>query len=117
MLHPNLALAVRSLKAAAGLPQSKVLICAVPQHAAQLHLVPRWDAKGDLWSRFRLAADARTWAAAAKAAGNAACEFNPASGAGAHALRSAARVEALTFAATARSARRNDQEGLEAADV
>ena len=117
LLHPNLALAVRSLKAAAGLPQSKVLICAVQQHAARLHLVPRWDAKGNLWIRPRLGADARSWAAAAQVAGNAACEFDPASGAGAHALRSAARVEVLAFAATARSAWRNDQEGLEAADV
>ena len=57
--------------------------------------------------------NARTCAAAANAAGNAAAECDPASAAGYRARRVAARVEAVTLEATARSGRRNDQEILE----
>ena len=61
--------------------------------------------------------NARTCAAAANAAGNAAGEFDPASAAGPRALHAAARVEALALAATARSGRRNYQEGFKEADI
>ena len=65
----------------------------------------------------RPVANAHTCAAAANAAGNAAGEFDPASAAGPRALHAAARVEALALAATARSGRRNYQEGFKEADI
>ena len=48
LLHPNLALSVRALKAVAGLPQSRMVQFALQQNAARRKLELRCDARGQL---------------------------------------------------------------------
>ena len=47
-VHPNLALAIRALKAAVDLPQSGMVQAAVCCHAARLQLTAAWSSEGFL---------------------------------------------------------------------
>ena len=116
-VHPNLALAIRALKAAVDLPRSTMLKAAVQCHAARLQLVAAWDSIGCLRIGPCADADQRVVRAAIKASDDRSGVFYPASAAGGHALRSAARATALSFANCSPSKKRQDQEGLEDADV
>ena len=116
-VHPNLALAIRALKAAVDLPRSSMLQAAVRCHAARLQLVAAWNSTGCLRIGPCADADPRVVRAATKASDDGSGFFCPASPTGGHALRSAARTTALSFAKCSPSRRRQDQEGLEDADV
>ena len=116
-VHPNLALAIRALKAAVDLPRSNMLKAAVRCHAARLQLVAAWDSTGCLRIGPCADADQRVVRAATKASDDRSGFFCRASTAGGHALRSAARATALSFANCSPSKKRQDQEGLEDADV
>ena len=125
-LHPVLTVAVQALKTAASLPASALLRAAVGAHAASLRLEASWSALGDLWVRPVAGADSRAISAAEKASANTAIvavanstpvppagSFDPASPAGAHALRVCARVQALAAVRVSR----NDCDGLDSADI
>ena len=125
-LHPVLTVAIQALKTAASLPASALLRAAVGAHGATLHLEAAWSISGDLWVRLAASADPRAIEAAQKASAEAASaaiangtqvpptgSFDPASSAGAHALRVCARVQALASV----RASRNDCAGFESADI
>ena len=94
-VHPNLVLAIRSLKAAVDLPQSGMLHAAVRCHAARLQLVAFWNGEGNLRIGPCALADPRVVRAATKASDDGSGLFCPASAAGGHAMRSAARASAV----------------------
>ena len=125
-LHPVLTVAIQALKTAASLPASALLRAAVGAHAASLRLEASWSALGDLWVRPVAGADSRAISAAEKASANTAIvavanstpvppagSFDPASPAGAHALRVCARVQALAAVRVSR----NDCDGFDSADI
>ena len=125
-LHPVFTVAIQAVKTAANLPASALLRAAAGVHAEALHLEASWSADGALWVKPAAAADPRAITAAQNASANAAVaavangthvppagSFNPASPAGAHALRFFARVQALALV----SASRNDCAGFESADI
>ena len=121
--HPNYALAIQSLKAAVGLPASRVKNAAVKCHAAYIGLRPVFGAGGD----FRLApaadADERAVFAARAAAReelgarSRRTDFEPSSPCGLHAIRVAARIKALELRPRGATGVRKDAEGLRQADI
>ena len=123
MTHPNFSVAIQALKVAGRLPASVVRNAAVRQHAACIGMVPKWGEGNEFrlepceGSDTRIVEAAR---AAVKSQGSnrsKRTDFDPACGAGEHAMRVAARVKALGLRPKNARVARGDCEGLTEADV